>query len=93
MKKRKEKIQYIEIPITQKALNELAKFLYGATTGKKPIWSIYRGIPAMVGDEIDISIHGFQEIVLKFKVVADSYSIQELRELLNQSYEKRNKSS
>jgi hypothetical protein len=83
MKNKKQKIQYIEIPITKKTLTQLAKFLYKATTGKKPILSIYNGIPAFVGDEISMTIHGFKEIVLKFKVMSDSYSIQELRDLLN----------
>jgi hypothetical protein len=76
MKKKEQKIQYIEIPITKKPLNGLVKSLYRVITGKN-----YPGFPAMVGDEISITLHGFKEIVLKFKVVKDSYSPQELRDL------------
>jgi hypothetical protein len=83
MKKKKQKIQYVEIPITKKTLTRLAKFLYVATTGKRPIWSVHSGIPASEGGEISICIHGFKEVSLKFKVVPDKYSIEELRDLLN----------
>jgi len=81
MKNKRQKIQYVEIPITKKTLTRLAKFLYVSTTGKQPIWSVYSGIPAIEGDEISITIHGFKEIALKFKVMPDKYSVEELRNL------------
>jgi hypothetical protein len=73
MKKKKQKIQYLEIPITKESLNKLASSFYMAITDP----------PVMIGDKISINIYGLKEVVLKFKVVKDNYSFQELRDLLN----------
>ena len=67
-------MQYVEIPITKKMLTQLARSLYVATISEQPI---------LDGDKISIDIHGWKEIALRFKVVPDKYSIQELRDLLN----------